>query len=425
MNKLVEVLSWVEKEKANSAVTIKKIALANCEGWIFDENIHRIDNHFFKIVGIKNNIVSQPIIYQNEIGILGLIAKQIGNELFFLIQAKIEPGNLNYVQLSPTVQATKSNFTQKHGGRKPLYLEYFLNPGQVIVDQLQSEQSSRFYKKRNRNMIVLTTDEIPETEKFKWISLSVLRQLMRFDNLVNMDTRTVLSCLPIRFMNIPFGDDAFRESVLHKNIIEDISSMYKIINNFKMFSDDEPVLCNLSEINNWFFDGKEIKAKEDAAFKVCFCDIAIEGREVARWCQPLFEAASIATFGLIFCEDNGRYSFLVRAKPEIGCFDHIEIGPSVQIDDPNHENNIVESMFFELCKNRQSVVADVLLSEEGGRFYHEQNRNIVVKSDRMFAVPDDYFWVSFGALNALTQINNCLNIQLRNLLVLSEFSYDE
>ena len=34
------------------------------------------------------------------------------------MQAKIEPGNINKIQLSPTIQATKSNFTQKHGGRK-------------------------------------------------------------------------------------------------------------------------------------------------------------------------------------------------------------------------------------------------------------------------------------------------------------------
>ena len=55
------------------------------------------------------------------------------------MQAKIEPGNINKIQLSPTIQATKSNFTQKHGGRKPNYLEYFLNAvdHEIIVDQIQ------------------------------------------------------------------------------------------------------------------------------------------------------------------------------------------------------------------------------------------------------------------------------------------------
>jgi len=66
------------------------------------------------------------------------------------------------------------------------------------------------------------------------------------------------------------------------------------------------------------------------------------------------------------------------------------------------------------------VLTDVVLSEEGGRFYHEQNRNVILKvaPDRMDFDPEQYIWVTLGSLNALTQINNCLNIQLRNLLML-------
>ena len=61
-----------------------------------------------------------------------------------------------------------------------------------------------------------------------------------------------------------------------------------------------------------------------------------------------------------------------------------------------------------------------MLSEEGGRFYREQNRNVILKvaPDRMVYDPEQYIWVTLGSLNALTQINNCLNIQLRNLLML-------
>ena len=45
---------------------------------------------------------------------------------------------------------------------KPNYLEYFLNAvdHEIIVDQIQSEQSSRFYKKRNRNIIIKVQDEV-------------------------------------------------------------------------------------------------------------------------------------------------------------------------------------------------------------------------------------------------------------------------
>ena len=33
---------------------------------------------------------------------------------------------------------------------------------------------------------------------------------------------------------------------------------------------------------------------------------------------------------------------------------------------------------------------------------------------------DGYFWVDYKTLNTLVQVNNCLNIQLRNLLSLLE-----
>ena len=35
----------------------------------------------------------------------------------YLLQAKVEPGNINKIQISPTVQATRSNYLRIHGGK--------------------------------------------------------------------------------------------------------------------------------------------------------------------------------------------------------------------------------------------------------------------------------------------------------------------
>jgi oxidase EvaA len=61
-----------------------------------------------------------------------------------------------------------------------------------------------------------------------------------------------------------------------------------------------------------------------------------------------------------------------------------------------------------------------LLSEEGGRFYHEQNKNIVIEIEPKLISepPPGYWWCTYRTLNKLVQINNILNIQLRNLLSL-------
>jgi hypothetical protein len=72
--------------------------------------------------------------------------------------------------------------------------------------------------------------------------------------------------------------------------------------------------------------------------------------------------------------------------------------------------------------NRDQIRNNVILSEEGGRFYHEQNKNIVlrVSHERIGELPEGYFWLDYATLNAMVQFNNVLNIQLRNLLSILE-----
>lgn len=117
--------------------------------------------------------------------------------------------------------------------------------------------------------------------------------------------------------------------------------------------------------------------------------------------------------------------FLIKAKKEIGCFDLIELGPTLQLE-PSHLHgpyDQVGTVFMQKMKEQKHVLHDVLLSEEGGRFYHEQNRNVIIeinKEDVIANEQDGYFWVDYKTLNTLVQVNNCLNIQLRNLLSLLE-----
>ncbi len=206
VNSLDELLFWIEERNQNLVVNIVPNRLSESSFWLYDEKTGRIHNQnrsFFEISGMRCGEVEQPIILQDEIGYLGILAKEINGTLHFLMQAKIEPGNINKIQISPTIQATKSNFTQKHGGNKPAYLDYFVQADKhtIIVDQIQSEQSSRFYKKRNRNIVLYVEDEVEVLPSHKWITLHQLKQLMHYDNLVNMDTRTVLSCLPLAMLD--------------------------------------------------------------------------------------------------------------------------------------------------------------------------------------------------------------------------------
>ena len=111
----------------------------------------------------------------------------------------MEPGNIDLVQLSPTVQATRSDYTRVHGGKRPRYLDFFLQRGinRVLVDQLQSEQGLFFLRKRNRNIIVETREDVPLHDDFHWLTLGQIKTLMQEPHTVNMDTRTVIAAVPL------------------------------------------------------------------------------------------------------------------------------------------------------------------------------------------------------------------------------------
>lgn len=432
-----EILNWVNGRNDTVHVSVDHIPFYSCTPWYYDESAGEIRNPggtFFRVKGLQGVsgervTVEQPIILQDEIGYLGIIRKRINGEFHYLMQAKIEPGNVNKIQISPSIQATKSNFTQKHGGKKPAYLDYFINAGKykIIVDQIQSEQSSRFLGKRNRNIVIDVGDEDVEVlPSHMWMTIPQIKELMRVDNLVNMDTRTVLSSLPLENPEYleQIHDEALKRSIVGQQACN-LTEIYHYINNFKMFDETERRLVPLMSLKSWEMLDDEIVCRESYSFKVIFCDIEIEGREVKHWCQPLFEAAGIATFGLLTRVNQGVREFLVRATPEVGCFDKIELGPSVQREyiHDGTKPTAVDKLFDAHLKTCEGVKFDTLLSEEGGRFYHEQNRNVIVEinADELPSLPEGYFWTDHKTLGTLAKINNCLNIQLRNLLSVLEW----
>ncbi len=438
LHSMAEILAWLEERKSSQRVRIGMISLAECDPWEYDEgegSIRRRDGSFFSICGVEavwpdGRKSAQPMILQPEIGYLGIVCKKIRGLWHFLMQAKIEPGNINHVQISPTIQATKSNFTRRHGGKEPPYLDLFrrMSRRDILVDQIQSEQSSRFLGKRNRNVIIRTEEDIPELPSHRWMTLGQIRACMRVDNLVNMDTRTVFSCMPYVFMMDSVRGYApefmkSMSSIRHPDMID----IYLRANNYKMFQAPEIRRTPLLALPGWGFEGNRFRAEGGAPFDIVFCRLNIEGREVVRWNQPLFAARGKATFGLICRVREGKYEALVSLRPEAGCFDTVELGPSVQ-EEPGAEKtrDSVAEAFFEKLGEERRVMTDVILSEEGGRFYHEQNRNVILRTEEEILFdPDRYVWAALGTLNALTQLNNCLNIQLRNLLMLFSMLSEE
>lgn len=449
VNSTADILSWIKKLNQETHVRIQECSIKDSDFWFYDDYNGEILNRkrsFFSIKGIRRFVDEQfvgeqPIILQPEIGYLGIICKRIHGVLNFLMQAKIEPGNVNCVQISPTIQATKSNFIRAHGGALPKYFEYFEHSSRhhVLYDQIQSEQAGRFYKKRNRNMIMLMDEDVPVYPGFAWMTLGQIKELMKIDNLVNMDTRTVLSGLPLAIAPIGerdcpspqlqefFDDGSLYSSMFETSPVDELPSLYQQINDFKMFREVDTAIVPLNQLADWKVSDRGVDCRKPANFKVRYYNIDIDGREVQCWTQPLFKAIGRATLGLFVKRFPDGLKFLVAMRDEIGSFDKLEIGPSVQWE-PLHQlddNDEVGCLFQRHVDGNTGVLTNVTLSEEGGRFYHEQNSNIIVMADadELLTVPDGYAWVSYRTLNYLTQVNNCLNIQLRNLLSLLDFPF--
>jgi len=443
-----DFMTWLEEKKANVNHKITPIKFSEMSNWGFNAetgNLEHDSGKFFSIEGIsvKTNWGtvaewSQPIINQPEIGFLGIITKKIDGVLYFLMQAKIEPGNINAVQLSPTLQATKSNYTQVHKGNPPLYLEYFLEEREdvtILLDQLQSEQGARFLKKRNRNIIIEVDSDIEVKEDFCWLTLGQIKQLLTYDNVINMDTRTVISGIPFGNLETLKEIGSTNQSAMllseldENNALNSIETIISWITKHKAFVELDVKQIPLNSISDWTKDDLAIYHKDKKYFSVIAVRAEIGNREVHSWTQPLVKSAQEGMIAFIIKKINGVYHFLVQAKLESGNFDIIELAPTVQCLTGNYRKgkNEYEVAFIDYVLNPEANNATVkhssFQSEEGGRFFEEQNKNIIIEvgDDFDVNVPDKYMWMTLHQIKTFIKFNNYLNIQSRSLLSTIKF----
>lgn len=447
-----QVLQWLDEQNTKVRVSVNRADFHALDKWTLDKTSLRHDSgKFFSIKGIniKTNWGNtpewnQPIINQREIGYLGFITKEFAGTLHFLMQAKIEPGNVNYVQLSPTLQATRSNYSQVHRGEKPLYLDYFQHakPQQILLDQLQSEQGARFLRKRNRNIIIKIEEEIPVYDNFIWITLGQLKNLMNHDNLVNMDTRTVISGIPfgtfdsqvVNFFNfigyensINHRQKAFLKSALSSSsALHSLENIITFLTHLKSIYDLEVTPVPLNDLNDWIVSKDEIYHKNHKYFKIIAVDVQIGNREVVKWSQPMVEPAQEGLCAFVCKEINGLLHFAVQAKLECGNHDIIEFAPTVQCLTGNYrqtKEGALPFLDYILTAKPEQIVFDTLQSEEGGRFFREQNRNMIVIAghDVSSELPENYIWMTLNQLHTFLKFNNYLNIQARSLIAAISF----
>jgi oxidase EvaA len=435
---LESILRLVERRNSETAVDVKRVPLSMLDGWSADADgsLRHSSGKFFSVDGIEIETDrgavrrwTQPVINQGEVGYLGLIAKDFDGITHFLMQLKIEPGNINRVQVSPTLQATRSNFRQAHGGRKPLYLDSFQNaaPHQIIVDQLQSEHGSRFFRKRNRNIVIMAADgagksgEIEEQEGFCWMTAGQLKALMRIDDMVNSPARSVFSLLDFGPPDEGRGLHSF-------------GYLLSWLTGVKADSELAVRPYPLSRMTEWLERDGEIVHRDGKFFRVAGVRVSIAGREVTSWAQPVIVPVQRYLCAFIMKEINGILHFLVQAKLECGNYDGVELAPTVQCltggGGDGSESPLFDNVpYFDHVTGAkpQDVLYDSVQSEEGGRFYHDRNRYMLVRADGDFPEeePPGYVWMTRQQIYGFLRFNNYVNAQARSLLAVLPYNWEE
>ncbi|MBU2044065.1 MAG: NDP-hexose 2,3-dehydratase family protein [Candidatus Omnitrophica bacterium] len=412
--------SEFERLKNLTNFSVKQIPFSQLDSWHFEEdsgNIVHSSGKFFRIEGLRietnfryPGFWEQPIINQPEIGILGIVTKIIGGVRYFLMQAKVEPGNVNIFQLSPTVQATKSNYTQVHKGKQPLFLDFFLNgsKAKILVDQLQSEQGAKFLRKRNRNVIVEIDQEINLPPNFYWLTLRQIKELLAIDNFVNMDARSVLSCFPLTAQE---GDGIYTKSQI-ASWIQGLRSKYKC----------QTESIALKDVRGgWHIDDWQISHESRTFFSIIAVSVKVEGREVRSWSQPLLKPSNIGMVGFLTKRIKGVLHALVQAKVEPGYINTCEMAPTVSYSDPEQRLKSGQlPPFAELFikATPEQIKSSVIFSEEGGRFYHSQNRYMIIEvgENEELEIPSNYIWMTFDQLLDFTGQTSLVSVEARTLL---------
>ena len=442
------VLRWLDAWRKRTDSRIERIPFEASRDWQFEADrrafVHR-SGRFFSVRGIRVGHLTtdrpgqpqyQPILDQPEKGILGFLAQIRDGELQLLLQAKPEPGNVGLYQIAPTVQATQSNYDRVHGGRPTPFLEYFTDPrpGTVLLHQLQSEQGTRFLKKRNRNMVVLLDphEELELTDQFCWASLRHCKSLLMASNVMNTDSRSVLSCF--EFSRLAPQDRP--QNLLGERLAASANStgggcqvptveVLHWLNEAKLCNASEAEIVGLTEMLGWRIEDDEIRRDDGKLFSVIQIQAAMPGREVLNWDQPIISSCGTGLVGLICQMRRGILHFLIQVKSEPCHFDGVELTATVDCFPSNYDGDALsrEQPFYDYLMESENVHINLEQTDEGSRFYRDNSRYRVVEMDEGEFVPDfpNYRWLTLAQILDLIRFNNIFTNQIRSLIAILRF----
>lgn len=441
---------WLDNRRAGFEPSIQRIPLAEMRRWTLDSSdgplkLRHDSGRFFNVEGLRvtTNFGAKPqwdqaIIRQSERGLLGIAARIRDGVLEFLMQAKMEPGCVNILQASPTIQATRSNYTRVHQGKSPEYYELFgdCHPeGRWITRSPQIEQTTRFLGKKNTNAVLLLPrgQGIDERGNFRWCTLRELKELYLADNALNMNARSILACLPpMLHAGPPPGTRLLSGSSDAAALLERLYASLSALPSTPLSSSGiDDIIVWFHEMREYYritaecrgideLDGWRLSEDELSGDHFSVIGVRVKAqREVAEWDQPLIAQSEPELSVLVGRVINGEPCFLFQAKCDVGGDPPVHLAPTVSCAVPSKYRGTAEAPpFLNDVMNIPDgdFVFSAVLSEEGGRFHHCCNHYKILWDDDFpeHDIPMNFRWIPYRMIFELVR-HGYLNIEARGL----------
>lgn len=333
------------------------------------------------------------------------------------MQAKPEPGNVGLVQLAPSVQATRSNYLQLHGGRPTPHLDHFMSPSRVeLGSSLQSEQGTRFLGKYNHNTLIeVSCDTIESTPELQWCSADSVQRALCVDFAVNTDARSVLVTSPWEQLvgeravfQRPGGNADFR-SRLHESLHglrpETSAAALHLLDRARRELAFAVTVEPLTSLPGWVVTDQRIEPPDDD-LAVVHVAVTCSRREVESWDQPLLTSSREGRVTLLCQERDGVLQFLFCATAELGFVERAQFGPSIQTQGgPSIASPLLatrDDVLHAVAEHAERQLT-VLQSDEGGRFMRCVSRYSIDLLPPDVVVPQ-LRWATWMPLSTVVQL---------------------
>ena len=421
-------------EAARSHLSVERMQTSESSQWFEDHegNLAHKSGGFFRVVGVEyddplaEGPQTQPILDQPEIGLLCFLTSYQDQTMWVLVQAKVEPGNVNEAQLAPTVQATESNYRTLHGGKAVPYIESALNGNKVLYDGLQSEQNGCFFRKRNRNRVVQLDRLVrPENPSFQWRPLTEVLAILQTSNVVNTDARSVLACWLLtqpRILEDLCEPGSFAAEVIGsiendacRHPTTDLENWLGELNRQWPRSSRVQGLTSLQP--QWRWRDGTFEGGLDQVLQIRHIAVKCATREVNTWDQPILVARSVGRIATIVGRFDGVPHLLLQARLEAGNREGFELTTTVQTSSEEGMTDF-ERLYWQDVVAGSDQLFSFENSDEGGRFDQCISRYSAWLTDDPHSVHEGPYhrWVSVGQLARWIRQPNRLTNELRSTL---------